>query len=470
MINKPTFPAGVGNGQIQLINQNRPAGPYLGLSLGEVSGAVAKELKLAQGTGVYVNAVVSMSPAQKAGLKTGDVLIKCDHKKVNNPEQVSQILWNKKAGDVIKVVLNRDGREKSFHVKLENAPMGIDVGAIQNPVWMGADIQDIDAVMKIQFNLPDNRGVIVSHVAKGSPAETADLRKGDIIRRFGATRVRDVKQLQSLILGSQPGQMVQVTVLRNGQHETVEVSLSRTPPNTAQNVPFIGPADVAIEGSWIGMDVTELSAGDTSAFGLPAGTRGILVNDVESPPATMVGFQTGDVITAVNGGPTQDMKQFETATQKQSGAVVDVIRGNKHLLISIPPPGFTQQGTKLNTGLNNKMRQVAMARPMGDRLGIFSSGPDLDGQVVGDMNNHLYIILIDFNSNSYAAMGSNNLNNLTEIFRQYDITGLVCGNISRDAANTLASQGVMIYAGVIGTVMDAIELYENNQLVVMTQN
>ena len=312
--------------------------------------------------------------------------------------------------------------------------------------------------------------MIVSHVAKDSPAETAGLRKGDIIRRFGATRVRDVKQLQSLILGSQPGQMVQATLLRNGRHETVEVSLSRTPPNTAQGVPFIGPADVAIEGTWIGMDVTELSAGDASAFGLPAGTRGILVNDVESPPATTVGFQTGDVITTVNGSPTQDMKQFETATKKQSSAVVDVIRGNKHLLISVPPPGFTQQGTKLNIGLNNKMRQVAMARPMGDRLGIFSSGPDLDGQVVGDMNNHPYIILIDFNNNSYAAMGSNNLNNLPEVFRQYNITGLVCGNISRDRANTLTSQGVMIYAGVVGTAMDAIELYENNRLVAMNKN
>jgi S1-C subfamily serine protease/predicted Fe-Mo cluster-binding NifX family protein len=467
LINKPTFPVGIGNGQIQLINQNRPGSPYLGLSLGEVNGAVAGELKLPPGTGAYVHAVVDVSPAQKAGVKAGDVLLKCDHKAVNNPEEVGVILGKKKAGDVIKLVVNRNGRKRSFHVKLENPPMGLEVGAIQNPVWMGADIQDIDAVMKIQFNLPDNRGVIVSHVAQNSPAAAAGLRTGDVIRRFGTTRLRDVKQLQSLILGGQPGQQVQLTILRNGQHQNLELTLGQEPANVGRHVAFLGPADVAIEGTWIGMDVTELSAGDASALGLQAGTRGILVNDVESPPATMVGFQTGDVIVAVNGHPTPDMKQFETATRRQSGAVVDVIRGNRHLLMSVPPPGFTQQGTKLNTGLDNKMRQVAMVGPIRGRLAIFASGPDLNSCVAGNSAIAPYVILVDFQNNSYAAVGPDNPTPLPEIFRQYNVTGLVCSDVSIDTANILGSQGVVVYSGVAGTPLGAVELYEMNQLTPM---
>jgi len=238
-------------------------------------------------------------------------------------------------------------------------------------------------------------------------------------------------------------------------------------PDTAQRVPFLGPADVAIEGSWIGMDVVELSAGDASALGLPAGTMGILVEDVESPPATMVGFQTGDVIVAVNGQPTPDMKQFETATKKQSGAVVDVIRGNKHLLISVPPPGFTQKGTRMNTGLNNKMRQVAMTRSMRGRLVIFASGPDLNSCISDNVRNNPYLILVDLNNDSYAVMDPNNIRPLSDVFQQYNITDLICGDISSDTANTLSSKGVMIYPGVAGTALDAIQLYEANQLVAM---
>ncbi len=467
LIHKPSFPAGVGSGQIRLIKQNQPGQPYLGLHLGEVNKAVAKELNLAAGTGVYVNTVVTMSPGQEAGLKAGDVLLKCDHKKVSNSKQVGQILAKKKAGDVIKVVVNRNGRKKSFHVKLENAPMGLNVGAIENPVWMGADIQDVDAVMKIQFNLPDTRGVIASHVARNSPAQAAGLRAGDVIRRFGETRVRDVKQLQSLILGGQPGQVVRLTILRDGQHWSADMTLAQRPAAASQPIPFVAPADMAIEGSWIGMDVTELFPDDAAALGLAAGTRGVLVNDVEGPPATVVGFQAGDVVVAVNGIPTPDMKQFVAASKKQAGAVVDIIRGNKHLFITVPPPGFTQHGTRLNTGLDNKFRQVAMASPVRGRLAILAAGPDLNSSVAGNSAQLPYLILVDLNNNSYAVMDPSSLNRLPEVIAQYSVTGLVCADISGHTSRVLASKGVVIYSGVVGTAADAIGLYRANRLMSM---
>ena len=465
LIGKPTFPAGIGNGQIQLINQNRPGGPYLGLSLSELNEVVRKDLNIPLGTGLYVNDVVGASPAEKAGVKKGDVLLKCAHKPVNTPQTVGRILSTLKAGDAVKLLVNRDGRKKSFHAKLENAPLGLNTGAIRNPVWMGADIQDIDAIMKIRFNLPDKRGVIISHVAKGSPALAAGLRSGDVVRRFGATRILDVKQMQSLILKTQPGQKVNLTILRNGRQNALTVVMERH-DTAAGRVAFLGPADVAIEGSWIGMDVTELSAGDASALGLPAGIKGILVNDVESPPATMVGFVTGDVIAAVNGQPTTDMRQFETATQKQSGAVVDVIRGNKHLFISVPPPGFTQQGTQLNGGMN-KMRQVALTRPATGKLGILTSGPDLNSVVSGDLRNGSCLLLVDFARNSYAVIGPNELNPLSEVMQQHNVTSLVCSDISRNAAANLSARGVLVYSGVTGPTMDAIGLYETHSLIAM---
>ncbi|HUV49761.1 MAG TPA: PDZ domain-containing protein [Anaerolineae bacterium] len=466
LINNPTFPSGIGNGQIQLINQNQPAGPYLGMKLVSVPGAVAKDLNIQPNTGAYVDAVVSLSPAQKAGINIGDVLLKCDHKQVTGPEQVGQILINRKAGDVIKLVVNRNRRKKSFHVKLENAPMGLDVGAIKKPVWMGADIQDIDAVMKIQFNLPDKKGVIVSHVAPGSPAANSDLKTGDVIRRFGATRIRDVAQLQSLILKGQPGQQVQLNIFRNGQYQTVPIVLGQRSPEI-NKVAFIGPADMVIEGSWIGMDVTELSVNDAADLGMPTGTRGVLVNDVESPPATMVGFQTGDVISAVNGMPTPDMKGFVEATRNQSSAVVDVIRGNVHLFISVPPPGFTQQGTRLNTGVNNKMKQVAFTGPVQGNLAILTTGPELNFSVAGDIGTQPYVILVDQARNSYAIINPNNLNPISELIGQYNITALICSDISGNTASDLAAKGVAVYTGVVGTADDAIRLYVSHSLVAM---
>lgn len=470
LINRPTISTGAGNGQNQIIKQNQPTWPYIGMSLGDVPDFLAKDMNIRADVGVYVKKVIPASPAEKAGLKGGDILLKCDHKKVNSHSQVGIILAAKKTGDVIKLVVNRNGRKKSFHVKLEMMPGNLMMVAATtpNPTWMGADIQDIDAVMKLQFSLPDNRGVIVSYVAGKSPAQTAGLQAGDVIRRFGETRIRDVSQLQSRILKGQPGQQVQLTILRNGQHMTLPVVLGQKAPG-ANKIPFVVPAEIAIEGTWIGMDVAELSAGDASALGLPAGTRGILVEDVESPPATMVGFQTGDVITAVNGAPTPDMKHFVTATRKQPGAVVDVIRGNKHLFLSVPPPGFTQQGTKLKGALDNKFKQVAMARPVNGRFAIFATGPELSAAVAGNTAASPYMILVDLNNNRFAALGPNSASALANTVSQYGITGLVCSDINLQSASVLTAKGVNIYSGVIGTANDAIGLYESGSLTAMNR-
>ena len=472
LINKPTFPAGIGNGQIQLINQTLPGAPYLGLTVGEVPQVVAQELNLPPGTGIYVKNVTRLSPADKIGIKLGDVVLKCDHQTITSHEQIGRIVRTKKVNDVIKILVNRDGIKKSFHVKLEKAPNGlVQVAAIQKKIWLGADIQDIDAVMKMQFSLPDKRGVIVSHVTANSPAQSAGLLNGDVIRRFKGTRVRDVNQLQSLILKQQPGKQVQLVVLRNQEQLTLSLVLGEQTP-VAPAIPFLGPADIAIEGSWIGMDVGELTANGAASFGLPAGTLGIVVNDVESPPATMVGFQTGDVIMAINGEPTPDMKLFQAATKKQQRAVVDVIRGNKHFFISVPAPGFTQQGTKINTGLDNKIKTVALTQPVivpgqktfNRRLGIFSSGPDINSPVIGNSTQNPFLIMVDLDTNSFAVMNPDSLGNLVNTFRQNNLSALVCSSVSRQSEADLLAGGVTIYSGVVGTINSAIGLYESGCL------
>ena len=135
--------------------------------------------------------------------------------------------------------------------------------------------------------------------------------------------------------------------------------------------------------------------------------------------------------------------------------------------MSVPPPGFTAQGTQINTGINNKMRQVAMARPAGGKLGVLASAPDLNANVSGTMNNAPVMVLVDLSNNAYATVGIQDLNLLAEAVHQYGITRVVCSDISHDAAVHLASRGVQVYPGVSGSVWDAIRLYEGNQLTPM---
>jgi S1-C subfamily serine protease len=463
------FSAGVGNGTIQLINQNS-INTYMGLDLKEINKNLASELKLPANTGIYINSVFPESPGKKAGIVAGDALLKCDHKPVNKRDQVFRILQSKKAGDVIKVLIQRNGRKKSFHVRLEKPPGGlikVAAKATSSPTWMGADIQNIDAVMKMQFKLNDQKGVIVSHITPDSPAAHSGLKIGDVIRRFQGTRILDVKQLQALILKGQPGKQIRLTVLRDGNFNTLPIVLGQRSPKQ-EKIPFLSPADIAIEGTWIGMDVGELSPNDATALGLPSGTRGIMVNDVESPPALSLGFQTGDVITSINSIPTPDMKHFVLATKHQQSAVVELIRGNKHMFVSVPPPGYTRQGNKIYTG-NTNFQKVTANAPLFKRIAIFVDSPNLTANISSNLYQQPFIILIDLSMQSYAVLDQNNAHALAQTLADQQVSALICSNISRSSANSLMANGVTIYNGTVGTALDAINLYESSQLIAMQQ-
>nr|WCC90942.1 magnetosome protein MamE-Cter [Desulfobacteraceae bacterium] len=460
---------GIGNNQIQLVNQNQAA-VFLGLDLQEMNAALAKELKIKPGTGIYIRSVIPNSPAQKAGIKTGDVLLKCDHHTVTAREQIGQLLTAKKSGDVIKVLVKRNGRKKSFHVTLTQKPNGLQQAAAKTtPVWLGADIQDIDAIMKMHFKLTDQKGVIISHISPSSPAATAGLKTGDVIRRYNGTRIRDVNQLQSLILKGQPGDQVNLSVLRTGRLIALPIVLGQHAPGP-KKIPFIGPADMAIEGTWIGMDVSELSSNDAQTLNLPATTRGILVNDVESPPALTLGFQTGDVLTAINGVSIPTMKTFVEATKHQTGAVVDVIRGNKHFFVTVPPPGYTRQGTPLKTGGAQNIKKVAMTVPANQRIAILATQPNLNSCVSGDSNATPFIILVDLNNQAYATLDPISSNQLPSQLTQYQVAAIICSSVNRQTAGSLSAHGIMIYSGVVGSASEAIQMYAASKLIPMKLN
>ena len=457
------FSAGIGSGQIQLIKQD----VYLGLNLSELTPDLAARANMAPGAGLFVSGVVPTSPADIAGIKTGDVVIQCDGTAVATLDAAARIIGQKRAGQSIALVVQRNGVTMSFRPKMSNVPMGVEVGGLQNSPWLGADVQSIDAVMKIRFNLPDRHGVIVTQIAPGGPAASAGLQVGDVIRRFGATSIRDVEQLELLIQKSQPGLQTSLAVLRNNQQQEMSLTLGQKSADPNVNVATLPPGDVTIEASWIGMDLAELTAADAADLGLPADTKGIRVSDVEGAPASVSGFQVGDVIIGINGTPTPEIKQFVAASEKQAGAVVDVIRGNRHIYISVAPPGFTAQGTRLSTPLNKNLKQVALQKPVPQLFAIATTGTDLNSPLANDVASSSAILLIDPGNNRFAVLGGVNMVQLPDALVQQGVAGLICGNIDPALAKALSCAGILVYSGVVGSAADAVSLYQANALAPM---
>ena len=104
----------------QLINHNKVLRPYIGISGINLDESTAKKYNLT--VGVYVKTVQNFSPAEKAGLQSGDVIVKADDKDITTMDELNDIKNSHKIGDTMKLKINRNGEEKEVTLTLEETP------------------------------------------------------------------------------------------------------------------------------------------------------------------------------------------------------------------------------------------------------------------------------------------------------------------------------------------------------------
>lgn len=298
--------------------------------------------------GVSIDHAMVGSPAYNAGLRGGDVVIRVDGKAVRRPYQLGNAISGHKKGETVSVTVDRWGRQRKFHVTLDSRPLGT-LAAATTPQaaaasWLGVDVQAVDELMVERFSLPDRRGVIVADVYPGSPAAASGLVQGDVIRRMGGTRLRDIAQLEDLVAAHRPGDVLRLTVWHRGQQAELRTTLAVTPPLGQQQRAVLPEPEVEIEAGWLGLDIVPLSRREAEELGLKDGLRGMVVDDVAAGLGVDAGFLAGDVITAVNGRQTATVGAFKDATEGAVGALVDVVRAGRHIYIAVPPPGATGVG------------------------------------------------------------------------------------------------------------------------------
>lgn len=104
----------------QLINHNKVLRPYIGISGIDLDDSTAKKYNLV--VGVYVKTVQNFSPAEKAGLQSGDVIVKADGKDIKSMDELNDVKNSHNIGDTINLKVNRKGEEKDITVTLEETP------------------------------------------------------------------------------------------------------------------------------------------------------------------------------------------------------------------------------------------------------------------------------------------------------------------------------------------------------------
>jgi serine protease Do len=161
---------------------------WLGVSVQEVTPELATALKIDAKSGALVAQVVPDGPAEKAGMKRGDVIQSFDGKTVERPRDLSRTVAAVPVGKTVDVGVLRDGKPVTLHAKIEKlaGPREASGKAAPKPEKAGANslgltVQDVDDEIREQLGMPDAKGAVIADVQQGSPAGDAGLRPGDLI-------------------------------------------------------------------------------------------------------------------------------------------------------------------------------------------------------------------------------------------------------------------------------------------------
>ena len=190
---------------------------WLGVSIQEMTPELAKSLGLKEDSkGALVAQVVPGSPAEKAGIAQGDVIVEFGGKAIAESKDLPQIVASTAVGKSVDVKLVRDGKALDRQVKISEMEENVTVNNAPARKTLGIAVQNLTPEMARRLRLTIESGVVVTRVESGSPAADAGIQTGDIIREVNRKPVKDaddlvqkieqVKDQSSILLLVQRGQ------------------------------------------------------------------------------------------------------------------------------------------------------------------------------------------------------------------------------------------------------------------------
>ena len=216
---------------------------YFGITLGEIDADRAKALRLNENTGVEITNIQNGSPAQQAGLRTGDVLLTYNGEKIVGRQQLARLVGETAPGHKVKVQYSRAGKKGTTAVtaaSLETqnfgqptSPIGVLIPTVvvsEFPtamiIWktplLGLECEPLGAQLADYFGL--KHGVLIRAVDQGSAAEKAGIKAGDVLVGIGDRLVMGPRDITSFFRSRyQQGQSFSVTLIRRGKGLTFSI-------------------------------------------------------------------------------------------------------------------------------------------------------------------------------------------------------------------------------------------------------
>jgi serine protease Do len=192
--------------------------PWLGAQLQDMTSDLANGLSMSVPRGALIADVAQNSPAAQAGLKSGDVVTAINGVAVDSPQGLNYHLATAQLGSTATLTYLRGGSQHQASIKLEAPPAGsgASVAISGNTRFAGATAADLTPAVAQDMSLPFNaKGVVITDVQQGSPADDMGLQAGDVVMNINGTAITDANQFKDMV--SHRARGWELTIQREGQ-------------------------------------------------------------------------------------------------------------------------------------------------------------------------------------------------------------------------------------------------------------
>jgi serine protease Do len=202
----------------QLKEKGKVTRGWLGVMIQQVTADLADNFNLERPIGALIGQVVPESPAEKAGLKAGDVIISYNGREVSQMTMLPAMVANTKVGEKAKLVLIRDGEKQNITVEIgmledeEAVLAGTETGTSKK---LGITVQELTPKLAESLGTELDHGLIVSDVEPESAAAEAGILRGDIILEINREKVEKVAQYIKALQAAQEKKSILLLIQRD---------------------------------------------------------------------------------------------------------------------------------------------------------------------------------------------------------------------------------------------------------------
>ncbi len=189
--------------------------------------------------------------------------------------------------------------------------------------WLGVMIQDVTPELAQSFGLKKPQGALVARVLEDSPAESGEIRVGDIIMQLDGTMINTSAELPPLVGRVQEGQTVTLEVMRQGDIKKLDIKIGELPDQPLARAAMPVPQKSPVAAGRLGLDIEDL----TEEIKAETGAKyGVIVTGVYEGPAQDMGLREGDIIQVLDNKKVTSVKELKRiAISLQAGESVAIL-------------------------------------------------------------------------------------------------------------------------------------------------